>query len=91
MELRPAQGSSRETILVSFNRTYVELRPGCKLPHTSSATTFNRTYVELRPQKWYTVGQDIPPSFNRTYVELRLRCLKAKITFSALLIVPMWN
>jgi len=56
--------------LLTFNRTYKELKLSQGNLYDISGCTFNRTYKELKPRIDPTIpaGQ---PTFNRTYKELK--------------------
>ena len=76
---------------VTFNRTIVELKPLPIMLEPSPVPAFNRTIVELKHSRWEGYDNRAPP-FNRTIVELKLAILVVLfITYSVLLIEPLWN
>ena len=77
-------------LLMSFNRTFMELKFGSDLYKAGSGNGFNRTFMEL---KWAKMAlNDVNTQMFQSYlygIEITTTATKAAATIVS--IVPLWN
>ena len=77
--------------MISFNRTFMELKSEVLQALILGENSFNRTFMEL---KFYFFLRIFAPekSFNRTFMELKSdRTIRRNYGSQKVLIVPLWN
>ena len=70
MELKHKKRADRARGNISFNRTFMELKPHTVLNGAAFVEGFNRTFMELKPLSILETVT-IVSRFNRTFMELK--------------------
>ena len=91
MELKLTMPIRSPTLLTTFNRTSMELKPFFEKDTNRSLDSFNRTSMELKHTPLTVKRGATPSTFNRTSMELKQGNRAFFFLINRLLIEPVWN